>query len=72
LNLSLGWLTASIAISGVGFVLANYGRKMGRPPHLIAGVVMLAYPYFVPTLAPMLIVAAVVCAALWVAVRLGW
>jgi hypothetical protein len=66
------WLMASIAISGVGLVLANYGRKMGRAPHLIAGVVMLAYPYFVPALVPMLIVAAVVCAALWVAVRLGW
>ena len=72
MQLSLGWLTASIVISGVGLVLANYGRKLSRPPHLVAGVVMLVYPYFVPALLPMVIVAGAVCAALWVAVRLGW
>jgi len=68
----MGWFAASIAISGVGLVLANYGRKLGRPPHLVAGVVMLVYPYFVPTLVPMLIAGVLVCAALWLAVRLGW
>jgi len=68
----MGWLAASFVISGVGLVLANYGRKLARPPHLVAGVVMLVYPYFVPTLAPMLIAGVLVCAALWVAVRLGW
>lgn len=66
------WFAASFVISSVGLVLANYGRKMARPPHLVAGVVMLVYPYFIPTLAPMLIVAAVVCGVLWGAVRLGW
>ncbi len=71
-SLSMSWLLASFAISSVGLVLANYGRKFGRPPHLIAGVVMLVYPYFIPTLVPMLIVAAALCAGLWIAVRLGW
>ena len=72
MNSGMIWLLSSIAISSVGLVLANYGRKMARPPHLVAGAVMLVYPYFIPTPVPMLIVAACVCAALWVAVRLGW
>lgn len=72
MHLSMAWIIASMVVSSIGFVLANYGRKLARPPHLVAGVLMLFYPYFIPAIVPMLIIAAALCALLWVAVRLGW
>jgi hypothetical protein len=71
-GISAGWLIASLAISSAGFVLFSYGRKLVRPPQLVAGLAMLIYPYFIPSLIPMLVVAVVLVAALWLAVRLGW
>lgn len=66
------WVLASLVISGIGFVLLHYGRKMGRIPQAVVGALMLVYPYFVPSLLPMVIVGAGLCVALWVAVRMGW
>lgn len=65
-------LVASFAISSVGFVLLTYGRRMSRPPHLLAGLVLLVFPYFVGGLWIMIAIAAVLIGALWLAVRLGW
>jgi hypothetical protein len=64
-------ILVSIAVSGVGLVLVSYGKKMARLPQLVVGLVMLVYPYFVPRLAPMLIVAAVLLLALWIALKRG-
>jgi hypothetical protein len=67
------WMLASLVISGIGFVLLSYGKKLGRIPQAVVGVLMLIYPYFVPSLIPMLIVGAALCVGLWVSVRfLGW
>ena len=66
-----GSLYASFVVSGIGLVLTSYGKKMARPPQLIAGLVMLVYPYFVPRVAPMLIVGGVLLAAMWLAIRRG-
>ncbi|HXJ21641.1 MAG TPA: hypothetical protein VMT03_15560 [Polyangia bacterium] len=72
MNLNPGWLFASLIVSGVGFVLLNYGRKMARAPHAVAGVAMLVYPYFVPGVLANALIAVGVLALLWLAVRLGW
>jgi lipopolysaccharide export LptBFGC system permease protein LptF len=72
MNISMAWIVASVIVSGIGFVLLNYGRKLGRPPHAVAGLLMLVYPYFVPSVLPMAIVAAALLLLLWLAVRLGW
>lgn len=72
LNFSPGWIIASLIVSSIGFVLLSYGKKMSRVPQLIVGLAMLIYPYFVPNLVAMLIVAGVLSVGLWVAVRLGW
>jgi hypothetical protein len=72
MNLNPGWLFASLIVSGVGFVLLNYGRKMARAPHVVAGVAMLVYPYFVPGVLANALIAVGVLAVLWLAVRLGW
>jgi hypothetical protein len=66
-----GSLYASILVSGVGLVLTSYGKKLARPPQLVVGLVMLVYPYFVPRVAPMLIVAGVLLGAMWIAIRRG-
>jgi hypothetical protein len=39
---------------------------------MITGLVLLVYPYFVPSFLIMLLIAAVIVGALWFAVRLGW
>jgi hypothetical protein len=62
----------SLLISSIGFVLLSYGRKMSRPPQLIAGVLLLGYPYFVPSVTLMLGIAAVILTALWLAVQQGY
>jgi hypothetical protein len=65
-------LLTSLVVSSLGFVLLTYGRKMSRPPHLIAGLVLLVYSYFVPGPLLMVLIGVVIVAALWLAVRLGW
>jgi hypothetical protein len=64
-------LFASLVISSIGLGLTGYGKKMARLPQLVVGLVMLVYPYFVPTIVPMVIVAAVLLAGLWIAVQRG-
>ena len=66
------WLFASFIAGGIGFVLFVYGKKQQRLPHLIAGIALMAYPYFTTTALPMTIVGVVICAALWWAVRMGY
>jgi hypothetical protein len=72
MNLDAGWILGSLVVSGIGFVSFEYGRRMRRLPQAVTGVALLVYPYFVPAVVPMLIIAAVALAALWLAVRLGW
>ena len=66
------WLFLSLIPGGIGFVLFVYGKKQQRMPHLTAGILMMVYPYFTPTALPLFGVGAVICAALWYVVRLGW
>ena len=40
------YLFLSLFPSGVGFVLLAYGKKEGRWPQLVAGLIFLVYPYF--------------------------
>jgi predicted cobalt transporter CbtA len=70
-NLSPGWIVASLIISAVGLILLNYGRKFRRVPQLVVGLAMLIYPYFVPGVLANVLVAAGLCAVLWLAIWLG-
>jgi hypothetical protein len=63
---------ASLVISSIGLALVGYGKKMARLPQLVVGLVLLVYPYFVPTLAPTLIVGGVLLGGLVIVLRLGW
>jgi hypothetical protein len=57
-------------ISGVGSVLFIYGKKEGRLPHMLAGGVYCLYPYFVHSLAVMLLIGAVLGVGLYYGARL--
>jgi hypothetical protein len=66
-------LIAGFLVSGIGFVLLSYGKKMSRPPHLLTGLILLVYPYFVPGAILTLVIAAALLGLLWFAVkRLGY
>ena len=72
MNLDATWLFLSLIPGGIGFVLFVYGKKQQRYPHLVAGIAMMVYPYFPPTATSMTVGGVLICAALWVAVRLGY
>ena len=65
-------LVLSVIPSGIGFVLLVYGKKEGRVPHIVAGLLLLVYPYFTETLTSMIAVGAAIGAGFYAALRLGW
>jgi hypothetical protein len=67
-----GALLASVLISAVGLGIFLYGKKQQRAPQLVAGIVLMAYSYFVGTVVWMIAIFVAILAALWVVVRLGY
>jgi hypothetical protein len=65
-------IIAGLGVSSVGFVLFRYGRKQQRPPQMLGGLLLMVFPYFVPSVAWMLALGGVICVLLWVAVRAGY
>jgi hypothetical protein len=65
-------ILAGLFVSSIGFVLFSYGRKMSRPPQMVAGVVLLVFPYFVPGVGWMLGAAGAVLGLTWLAVQQGY
>jgi predicted PurR-regulated permease PerM len=72
MSLDPTWIFLSMIPGGIGFVLFVYGKKQQRLPHLAAGILLMAYPYFTQTMLSLFGVGAVICVALWYVVRLGW
>ena len=64
-------LLLSFAIGGVGFVCFAYGKKQGELPPMVAGLVLMIFPYFVSSLLLMAGIAAGVLALLALVVRLS-
>ena len=58
-------------VSGIGFVLFKYGRRISRFPHTVTGILMLVYPFFVSDVVWMLAIAPVLLFLLWLSVRMG-
>ena len=61
----------SLLVSCIGLGLFLYGRKQSRPLQLVCGVGLMAYPYFVESLVWMAIIAVLIVAGLWGALKLG-
>jgi hypothetical protein len=72
MDLDANTILASLFVGLVGMACFTYGRRQGRVPPMVAGAVLIVYPYFVPNLAVMAVVAIAVLASLWGALRLGW
>ncbi len=71
-NLDASSLIAGFVVSGVGFVLFTYGRKMGRAPHFVVGLILMIFPYFVPSVLVMLGIGALLCGLCYMAARAGY
>jgi hypothetical protein len=71
MDFDFGSLMASFVVSGAGYVLFSYGRKMERAPHVVAGLVLLIAPYFVPGVLLTLLLGAGVFLLLWGALWYG-
>lgn len=66
------WLFLSLIIGGGGLALFIYGKRQGRIPHLVAGLILMGYTYVVTSTLWMLVIAAIIIGALWWVVRMGW
>jgi hypothetical protein len=65
-------LLAGFAVSTVGFGFFMYGKKQGRPPQIIFGLISMLYPYVIGSPLLMLGIFALLSALLFIALRLGW
>lgn len=72
MDFDANWLFLSLIPGGVGFVLLTYGKKEGRWPHAVAGLLFLAYPYFTSSITSLVSVGLAIGAALYFAVQQGW
>jgi hypothetical protein len=61
------WLFLSLIPGGIGFVLLVYGKKQGRWPHIVGGLLFMAYPYFATTVMSLLIGGVALSVATWYA-----
>ena len=71
LDLDANSLLLSLLIGCVGFVCFAYGKRQGRFPQMLAGVILAIYPYFVSNLIAMGAIAVAVLALMALAIRLG-
>ena len=72
MNIDPTMIFLSMIPSGAGFVLFVYGKKEGRWPQLVTGLLLMVYPYFTPSLASMIGVGVLLGAGLYTALQLGW
>jgi hypothetical protein len=72
MDFDAGSLLAGLLVSSIGFVLFMYGKKMGRSPQLLTGLLLMVYPYFVPGAVWVLTLAAVLLGLFWLALRAGY
>ena len=64
-------LYLSVLVSGVGLGFFLYGKKQSRFIQLLGGLAMMAYPYFVTSLAWMGGIFVALLAAMWLAAKSG-
>ena len=72
MDLDPTWLFLSLIPGGVGFVLAVYGKKEGRWPQAVAGLLLMVYPYFTSSVMSLVGVGAAIGLALYFALQAGW
>lgn len=71
MDVDTGSLVASLIVSAIGFVVFGYGKRLQRVPQIVVGLVLMGFPYLVPSVPLMVSIAAMLLTGLWLAVRLG-
>jgi len=71
-SLDAGTILAGIFVSSIGFVLLSYGKKMSRPPHMLTGLILMVYPYFVPGVLATFAIAVLILGLFWLALKQGY
>jgi predicted phage tail protein len=64
-------LFVSLMVSVVGLAIFIYGKRQQRFPQLVAGVALMAFPFFLSNAWVQVAVAAGIGGLLWFAVRVG-
>jgi hypothetical protein len=62
-------LIASLIVSSIGFVVFGYGKRLQRVPQIVVGLVLMGFPYLVPSVPLMAAITAVLLGGLWLAIR---
>jgi hypothetical protein len=65
------FLLASMVVSSIGIGPFLYGKKQKRAPHLVVGVLLMAFPYFVSNIPLMFAIAGALLGLLYLASYLG-
>ena len=71
-HFSTTWLFLTLIPSAVGLVMFMYGRKQGRTPHTVAGLLYMIYPIVTPTVTSLLVGGVLITAGFWYALRSDW
>jgi len=71
MDLEAGSLIASLIVSSIGLVVFGYGKRRQRLPQVVVGLVLMGFPYLVPSVPLMASIAAVLLGGLWLATRFG-
>ena len=71
-NLDSTYLLLGLIPGAVGMVFLAYGKKQQRTPFLIAGGLLLLYPWLTDTTPGLLIGGVAIGLGLWLAIRIGW
>jgi hypothetical protein len=66
------WLFVSMVANAIGLGLFIYGKRQARVPQLVGGLALMIYPYFVGTLAGLLLAGGAIGGAVYWAVRAGY
>jgi hypothetical protein len=72
MDLDLNTILVGSFISMIGLALLMYGRKAVRVPHIVVGLILIVYPYFLGGVGLTIGVAFVLIAGLAVFSRLGY
>lgn len=72
MNLSLSGIVLGGFIGLIGLGLLAYGRKEVRFPHIVVGLILLVYPYFLGNWIAVVVVAAALLGGLVAVSRLGY
>jgi ABC-type uncharacterized transport system permease subunit len=71
MNLDFTSIFVSVLIGLVGFALLAYGKKQSRAPQILAGLALMIFPYFVPNILLMVLIAVALVGLMALVIKLG-